>query len=208
MVDTTDQPDFYIERAGEEWREAGDPAALYIVALASRAPLPEMADTSTLADCGIELVRARELDMAHALGERDEVVRLKDEWVSALERERTAHERERMADGRAIRERDMRLNEEIGQRDQDIEVGRERIAQLRGELAARDGELATREANLIAARHLNRRTEESITWQAFQRVRGSSLQRDRRRVASGALLAFVIEDCGQDGDQKAAGVDA
>ena len=62
----TDQPDFYIERAGEEWREAGDPAALYIVALASKAPLPEMADTSTLADCGIELVRAKELDTAHA----------------------------------------------------------------------------------------------------------------------------------------------
>ena len=171
-VGSTDGPDFYIERAGDEWREAGDPAALYVVALASKAPLPEMAGTSTLADCGIELVRAKELDTAHALGERDEVIRLKDEWVSALEHERTAHERQRMEDERVIRERDLRLNEEIGQRDQDIEVGRERIVQLRGELAARDGELASREAELVAARNLNRRTEESVTWQAFQRARG------------------------------------
>lgn len=162
---TTDQPDFYIERAGEEWREAGDPAALYIVALASKAPLPEMADTSTLADCGIGLVRAKELDTAHALGERDEAVRLKDEWVSALERERAAHER-------TVRERDAQLNEEIRQRDQDIAVGRERMVDLRAQLVARDGELASREADLVAAKNLNRRTEESVTWQAFQRVRG------------------------------------
>jgi GT2 family glycosyltransferase/SAM-dependent methyltransferase/glycosyltransferase involved in cell wall biosynthesis len=162
---TTDQPDFYIERAGEEWREAGDPAALYIVALASKAPLPEMADTSTLADCGIELVRAKELDTAHAVGERDEAVRLRDEWVSALEHERAAHERE-------VRERDAQLSEEIRQRDQDIEVGRERMVDLRAQLSARDGELASREADLAAARNLNRRTEESVTWQAFQRARG------------------------------------
>jgi O-antigen biosynthesis protein len=162
---TTDQPDFYIERAGEEWREAGDPAALYIVALASKAPLPEMADTSTLADCGIELVRARELDTAHAVSERDEAVRLKDEWMSALERERDAHER-------LVREQDAQLSEEIRQRDKDIDVGRERIVQLRSELASREGDLASREAELAAARSLNRRTEESVTWQAFQRARG------------------------------------
>ena len=168
----TDQHDFYIERAGEEWREAGDPAALYIVALASKAPLPEMADTSTLADCGIELVRAKELDTAHALGERDEAVRLKDDWVAVVDRERAAHEQESVAHGRERRERETQLTEEIKQRDQDIVVGRERIAQLSGQLAVRDSEIAAREAELVAARNLNRRTEESVTWQAFQRARG------------------------------------
>ncbi len=168
----TEQPDFYIERAGEEWREAGDPAALYIVALASKAPLPEMADTSTLADCGIELVRAKELDTAHAIGERDEAVRLKDEWAAVVDRERAAHEQERVAHGRERRERETQLTEEIRQRDQDIVVGRERIVQLSGQLAVRDSEIAAREAELVAARNLNRRTEESVTWQAFQRARG------------------------------------
>jgi hypothetical protein len=167
-----DQPDFYLERAGDEWRVAGDPAALYVVALASKAPLPEMADTSTLADCGIELVRAKELDTAHAVAERDAALRLKDDWAAALERERAAHEHERVADGRASREREAQLNEELEQRDQDIAVGRERIVGLGAEIASRDGELAARNAELADARNLNRRTEESVTWQAFQRARG------------------------------------
>jgi GT2 family glycosyltransferase/SAM-dependent methyltransferase len=176
---TSDQPDFYIERAGEEWREAGDPAALYIVALASKAPLPEMADTSTLADCGIELVRARELDTAHALEERDAAVRAKDEWSALVERERAAHAQEQVeraheqvARARELREREVQYNEELKQREQDIMVGRERIVELRAELASRNAELSSREAEVAAARSLNRRTEESVTWQAFQRARG------------------------------------
>ncbi len=174
-----DQPDFYLERAGDEWRVAGDPAALYVVALASKAPLPEMADTSTLADCGIELVRTKELDTAHALAERDATLSLKDDWVAALERERAAHEHERAAhehervvDRGKLREREAQLNEELKQRDQDIAVGRERIVGLRAEIASRDGELAARNAELADARNLSRRTEESVTWQAFQRARG------------------------------------
>ena len=169
---TTEQPDFYIERAGDEWREAGDPAALYIVALASKAPLPEMADTSTLADCGIELVRARELDTAHTAGERDEAVRLRDEWVAVVERERAVHAGELAAHARELRDREVQSNEDLKQRDQDIAIGRERNVQLRAELAARASDLVSRDAELAAARTLNRRTEESVTWQAFQRVRG------------------------------------
>ncbi|HEX4114942.1 MAG TPA: glycosyltransferase [Solirubrobacteraceae bacterium] len=176
---TTDQSDFYIERAGEEWREAGDPAALYIVALASKAPLPEMADTSTLADCGIELVRAKELDTAHAVGERDEAVRLKHDWEAVVERERAAHAgelaahtTELVAHARELRDREAQHHDELKQRDQDIVVGRKRNVQLRAELALREGDLALRDAELAAARALNRRTEESVTWQAFQRIRG------------------------------------
>ena len=160
-----EQPDFYIERSGEEWRVAGDPAALYMVAIASKAPLPETANTSTLADCGIELVRAKELDTVHAALARDEAVRLKDEWVAAVERERAAHAMQ-------MRETEAQLNEEIKQRNQDINVGRERIVELRAEVAARDTEIAARNIELDNARNLNRRTEESVTWQAFQRARG------------------------------------
>jgi GT2 family glycosyltransferase/SAM-dependent methyltransferase len=169
---TTDQPDFYIERSGDEWREAGDPAALYIVALASKAPLPEMSDTSTLADCGIELVRARELDTAHAAGERDEAVRLKDEWMAVVDRERAVHAGEMAAFASELRDREAQSVEDLKQRDQDIVVGRERNVQLGAELASRAADLASRDAELAAARALNRRTEESVTWQAFQRVRG------------------------------------
>jgi len=170
-VSLADQPDFYIERAGEEWRVAGDPAALYVVALASKAPLPKTADTSTLADCGIELVRMKELETAHAMVERDAAVRLKDDWSAALDRERAAYEHELVTSGRELHEREAQLNEELKQRDQDIVVGRERIVELGAEIVSREAELASRNAELAAVRNLNRRTEESVTWQAFQRAR-------------------------------------
>ena len=64
---TTNQPDFYIERAGEEWREAGDPAGLLIVALASKAPLPEMADTSDARRLRHRVGANKELDTAHVV---------------------------------------------------------------------------------------------------------------------------------------------
>ncbi len=192
-VSTPKQSDFYLERSGDEWRAAGDPVSLYVVALASKAPLPEVADTSTLADCGLELMRVKELDTAHALAERDAAVRLDDELSAAFDRERAEfdreraghdreradhdreradHDRERMAHARELREWDIRMNEELNQRDQDILFGRERIVELRAEIASRDLEIASRSAELQAARNLNRRTEESVTWQTFQRLRG------------------------------------
>lgn len=197
--DTNHQPDFYIERSGDEWREAGDPAALYIIALASKAPLPETADTSTLADCGIELVRTKELDTEHAIGERetalverDAAIRLKDEWFAALERERVRHDQ-------VLREREALLNEELKQRDQDIAFGRERMTQLRAELdargtelvfeiASRDELLESLDTELVVARNLNRRTEESVTWQAFQRARGQLYG----AIGETSLLARVL----------------
>jgi GT2 family glycosyltransferase/SAM-dependent methyltransferase len=157
----TDQPDFYLERSGKEWRLAGDPAAMYAVALASRAPLPALPSTSTLADCGLELVREKERDTVLAAAERDAAINRSGKLSAQFERERA------------------RAGEEQTQRDRDILRGQEDIVALRAEIAsrdsdiaARDDEIASREAELAAARQLNRRTEESVTWQAFQRMRG------------------------------------
>jgi GT2 family glycosyltransferase/SAM-dependent methyltransferase/glycosyltransferase involved in cell wall biosynthesis len=130
-------PDFYLERAGEEWRVAGDPAALYLVAVASNAALPDVAATSTLADCGLDLMRTKE---------REAVVAR-----HALERERS---------------------QELVQRDRDIERRGVDIAALHDEVSAREDRIGALEAELAAARQLTRRTEESVTWQAFQRLRG------------------------------------
>ncbi len=169
---TPDSPDFYIERSGEEWRVASDPAPLYVVAVASKAPLPKLADTSTLADCDLELMRLKEHDAVVAKGERDAAVRMSEEQLRTLEHEHSEH-------GRALRETNARAQEELEQRDQDIVRGQEDIVGLRGEIASREAEIALREdkiasveAELAAARQLNRRTEESVTWQAFQQARG------------------------------------
>jgi GT2 family glycosyltransferase/SAM-dependent methyltransferase len=164
--------DFYLERLGEEWRPAAEPAALYLIALASRAPLPEVPATSTLADCGIELMRDKERDAVLAAADRDEAVRLSDQLRATLERERAEHHR-------ALRERDARMQEEIAQRDSDILFRQEDIVALRAELSSCEADIVSREAEIVsrdeelsAARQLNRRVEESVTWQAFQRARG------------------------------------
>lgn len=169
---SSNRSDFYLERSGEEWRQAGDPAALYVVAVASRSPLPELADTSTLADCGLELLRAKEYgavvasnERDVASNERDAVVHTNGELSATLEHERAQHARE-------LRERDASTSEELAQRDRDIERGQDDLLQMRTELVAREAEIVSRDAELVAARQLNRRTEESVTWQAFQRARG------------------------------------
>lgn len=149
---------FFIERAGEEWRTASDPAALYCVALASHVPLPTVDVDSTLADCGLELVRLKERDVVIAVNENEGLAR-------TLERERAEH-----AD--VARRLKARLQDELGQRDQEIVQRQDDIVRLKGQIGDLRGQIGSLEGEVAAARQLNRRTEESVTWQAFQKARG------------------------------------
>jgi O-antigen biosynthesis protein len=174
-----DRPDYYVERAGGDWRLAGDPAALYMVALASKGPLPELPETSTLADCGLELLRNKERDTVSAAAERDTALTERDQALHLSSETSARRERERALHGRELRERDARANEELIQRDRDILRGQQDIVELRTEIASReadiasrDAEIVSRDAELAAAKQLSLRIEESVTWQAFQRVRG------------------------------------
>ncbi len=58
--DGTPAQSFFVERCGDEWRGAGALSPLYLVALASNADLPVVSASSTLADCGLQLIRAAE----------------------------------------------------------------------------------------------------------------------------------------------------
>jgi GT2 family glycosyltransferase/SAM-dependent methyltransferase len=170
-VGTTDIHDFFIERADDEWRVAGDAAALYCIAVASKVALPAPPDASTLADCGLELMRLRERDAVIAQGERDIATRRsegleheRDEVLRALEQERAAHHR-------MLRQRESEINEELTQREHDIGFRQETIVNLNQKIAGLRGAFAELETELTDARQLSRRTEESVTWQAFQKVR-------------------------------------
>jgi GT2 family glycosyltransferase/SAM-dependent methyltransferase len=163
-AEVKDASDFYIERSGEEWRTAGDPPALYCVALASRVELPAVPAASTLADCGLELVRLKERDAVLARHERAQSEARVDELMGVVEREQAEHQR-------ALRQREVQLQEELNQRERDIGTGQETVAALRAELALTRCELDARASELVQARQLNRRVEESVTWQAFQRAR-------------------------------------
>ena len=152
-----DASEFFIERAGDEWRVAGDPPALYCVAVASRAPLPAIPNSSTLVDCGLELARIKEREAVLAVSDREDLSRV-------LERERAEYVR-------SLRAQDMRSIEEIRQRDRDIARSGEDIATLHKDIEGLHDRIASLDSELAGARQLNRRVEESVTWQTLQRAR-------------------------------------
>jgi O-antigen biosynthesis protein len=162
---SSDARDFFIERSNDEWRIAGEPAALYCVAVASRAELPELPASSTLADCGLELVRLKERELGEALGRAEQL-------SGTLERERAETAQVHTQYKRALRDRDSEMHEELSQRDRDIGLGQEMVVGLKGTVGELRGTLGLVEGELAQARQLNRRTEESVTWQAFQKARG------------------------------------
>jgi GT2 family glycosyltransferase/SAM-dependent methyltransferase len=150
--------EFFIERAGDEWRMASEPAALYLVALASRGELPDVPSSSVLGDCDIELVRAAE----RKAGEAAKAI--------AAERDASA-ERERHA--RITMEREREHNSLVlAERDEYVRHRQNEIDGLRVRLKSREVDLVSLGEELEQARRFNRQVEESVIWQAFQRVRG------------------------------------
>ncbi len=200
--------EFFIERVGDEWRVADGPPALYCVALGSKAPLQHVPASSTLADCDIELVRDKERDTAAVIGEREQLREEneqlreeKQEWVVALERERVHH-------ARLLRERDAaehRRIEELRQelRTQDKELARteEALASTRQAAEALLVQLDSIQQELEAERQAGRRVAESVTWQAFQKLRGRVYRTlggvgSRRSRLLGAALRLVGRQMG------------
>ncbi len=164
--------EFFIERAGDEWRMASEPAALYLVALASRGELPDVSSSSVLGDCDVELVRAAERKAGEAAkaiaaerdagAERERHARItieRERGEAAAERQRTEFEREQN-------------NVALAQRDEYVRHRQAEIASLRARLERTTSELADLGESFEQAQRFNRRVEESVIWQTFQRVRG------------------------------------
>ena len=182
--------DFYVERAGEEWRVAGDPAALYCVAVASKAPLPAIPDRSTLADYGLQLLRRWEGDAVRAAAARSEAL---DELGQARHQLHEAHEASVRAE-HAVRER---LREQVEPRDLALAMRTEDVNCLRGELEEARNEIAVVGAELAVSKKLNRLTEESVTWQMFQRLRGRVYGKLGEGSASARLLGMSLRFTGR-----------
>jgi len=216
--DSAGASDFFIERAGDEWRVAAAPTELYCVALASNAQLPTAASGSTLADCALELLRVKERDTAAAIGEARQLSARLDELASRLEEEkqelasrleREKHElagmleRERADYSRAQQQWSENAREVGELRAYEAQVAHERVTRFQQTLALSEqrtseltGLLKSVEEQLALARQANRRTEESVTWQAFQKSRRRLYgaiggERSRRARALGALLRLL-----------------
>ncbi len=153
--------DFFIERAGDEWRLAAHPAALYLVATASNGALPVVSPGSTLGDCDLELVRAAERaggERANALlAERDEAL---------------AHQLAAVEDLQALGAELKRRRVELAERDAYVRHRDEEIATGRAREQAAQVTISDLQGQLVEAQRFTRRVESSVTWQAFERLRG------------------------------------
>jgi len=150
----------FVERLGDDWRQASVPAPMYLVAVASRVPVDMPPAESTLVDPGIVLVRQHEreavLARADAAGAQQE-----------LEFARAAL----AANQAALQSSQYQIETLMGSvRDAD----RRHTAELRtlgGQLAATARDVARCDADLAAARSRLARVDASVAWSAFQFVR-------------------------------------
>jgi O-antigen biosynthesis protein len=201
--------EFFLQRAGEEWRVAGAPSAMYCVAVASRRPLGDLPASSTLADCDLGLVRAKERDTAEVIAEKALVEEEKQEYVDALEREQ-ANLVERIRErGEQERIRHEELEHRLSALDQDLARAEQALLLTRQAAHASQAQVASLEQELLAARRL---FEHSVSWQLFQRARGRLYHAlggagSRRARALGATLRFVGRRLGQPAPAHAAPVE-
>ena len=82
-----------IELAGDEWQIVGPPAPKYYVLAASRAGLPELPGTSTLADFGLQLMRSFEKQAILARADADALEHDKRALLAAVEHEKNEQQR-------------------------------------------------------------------------------------------------------------------
>ena len=205
--------EFFIERAGDEWRIANGPTALYCVALASKAPLAAVPASSTLADCGIELVRVKERETAAAVGEaknsererarlegekakiEGENATAREEFSEALDRERTAHARLAREREEEVRAQLAQLEQRVRGADEDISRSEQVVASSQQRMVELQAHINLIESQLASASQANRRVEESVTWQAFEKLRGrlySTIGGERSMLARALKVSLVL----------------
>ncbi len=166
------ESEFFIERAGDEWRVAGEPAALYLVAVASNGELPAMPASSTLGDCGLDLLRAKEREAgeaARALGaQRDEALaQAGSAWAELGRREAELGE-----DALALDLRLKRREDELTARREQVGYQRNELLKARSRIREMEAGLLDLHTQLDSAQRLTRQVDASVTWQVFQKVRG------------------------------------
>lgn len=150
-----------VERTGDEWRLSGDPAPLYLVAVASDAPFDPPPVESYLSDVGLQIVREQEARSGEVRNQLSSALHDVSALTAALDAERAEISRlqeiaeQLQQDTLSV---EARLTEQVAARTADAE--RERAL------------AAAAAADAASARQQLRRVEESVMWRAFQKVRG------------------------------------
>jgi GT2 family glycosyltransferase/SAM-dependent methyltransferase len=145
---------FALRRVGDDWRRASEPAPIYLVAVASRAELPQQPSDSLLSDYELTLVSEQLQSADASRQERDAAQRDLAAERQALAAAREQMERERAESALHAHEQQTALETSFDR----IAAQRSEIEQLRAERAAEAQDL--------------KRMRESVVWTQLQRARG------------------------------------
>ena len=169
-------PAFVLERVDSEWRLADGISPMYVVAVASRAELPELPGASVLVDPGQELLRPAEDAKAHA--EASEHAARSE--LAALVTEFDHVRSQLLSVGDALQ------NERLY------------VVELQRRAAGDEQVIARLHDQLAHAAYWRRGVEESVTWRMFQGTR-ARLYRvlGGRRSLLGRLLQSLLQRIGR-----------
>ena len=145
---------FVIERSSGEWRIAPGISPMYVIAVASNDRLPDVPSDSVLIDPGQELLSAAESARVDAERARAAVEEAARQQVASAQ-DQLAAMRTQLAKTSEAVDHERRFTSELVER----AAGDERV-------------IARLHAELADAHRFRARVEASVTWQAFQRVRG------------------------------------
>ena len=157
----------FLERADRDWRQAGEPAPMYLVAVASRAPFAMPPAESTLVDHGIQLVRESE---RHAVLAKADLAATQSE-LAATQSELAATQSQVAAEQAATESARDVIRSMSESASRTGELHREEVRTLSGQLGEAVRDVTLVRGELADARRQIERVDASVAWSAFQFVR-------------------------------------
>ncbi len=203
---------FTLRRSGDEWSVGGEPSPLYVLAVASREPLPELVRDSTLSDFGLELVRVAERRGADQVGRVEEVAaeQLRHANAARAALERVNEEKQGLVHTVAglAAERD-EIAGQLVRTASDLDDERRRGVDEAGELARVRASVSWQMIQRGRAKLHQHQTAAKLVSFALRRVgrvlRGPArgARRDQRALVDAAAAAGVLRAGGLDRDPGA-----
>jgi GT2 family glycosyltransferase/SAM-dependent methyltransferase/glycosyltransferase involved in cell wall biosynthesis len=181
---------FSLARSGDEWHPAGPPSPLYVLAVAGREALPELARDSTLSDFGLELLRTAERrgveQVAQVEEQRAHMEAERAKAQQALDAAHAEHAATRLAD---VHEHE-RLRQALDATSSELAQAAIQVNQTRLELDRERATVATELQELARVRG-------SVTWQLFQRTRGKLYGSIGERSPLGRVFSATLRGLGR-----------
>lgn len=141
---------FFVARDGDNWQLAGGLSPMYLVAVASRAPLPPVPNESNLADAQLQLL--------HRTAQAGE------EALVAAQRQAEEDGRQAVAERKQLLQECAELRRALDERDVELSLGRDHLVASWAETSRLGHELDIAQRQSAEMRH-------SITWKAYRRGR-------------------------------------